>query len=303
MEQRTFGKTGAQISVLGFGGAPVGFLEPEKPQVHRLLNQLLDDGINLIDTAAGYQGSEELIAEAIGHRRSEFFLVSKCGGALPDVDAPEWTPELITATVDRSLRRLRIDRLDLMLLHTCTLEVLQQGEVLAALVRARDAGKVRFVGYSGDNETAAYAAGLPDVAVIQTSINLTDQRNIDVVLPAAREHNVGVMAKRPLANAAWRSINEQPGMYQSYARDYTARLAAMKLDPTQLGCGTWGELALRFTLSQPGVTTAIVGTTSPKNARANAEAAAKGPLPADVIQRIRHAFQRANPKNDWVGLT
>ena len=303
MEKRPFGKTGEQISILGFGGAPVGYLPTERDDVKRLLNQLLDDGVNLIDTAASYQGSEELIADAIGHRRKEFFLVSKCGGALDDIDAPEWTPSLITQTVDRSLRRLRTDRLDLMLLHTCSLKLLKQGDVLAALVAARDAGKVRFVGFSGDNEAAAFATALPDVAVIQTSINLADQHNIDAVLPSAREHNVGVMAKRPVANAAWKDISQQPGMYKEYARDYTARLAAMKLDPAQLGVASWSELALRFTLSQPGVTTAIVGTTNPANARANAEAAAKGPLPADVVTKIREAFGRANPRRDWIGLT
>ena len=303
MEKRTFGKTGVAVSVLGFGGAPVGFLETERQDVARLLNQLLDDGINLIDTAASYRGSEEMIADAIGHRRGDFFLVSKCGGALDDIDAPEWTPGLITQTVDRSLRRLRTDRLDLMLLHTCTLEVLKKGDVLAALVAARDAGKVRFVGYSGDNETAAHAATLPDVAVVQTSINLADQRNIDVVLPVAQQHHVGVMAKRPVANAAWKANTEQRGIYRDYSRDYTARLAAMRLDPAQFGVNSWSELALRFTLSQPGVTTAIVGTTNPANARANAEAAAKGPLSTDVIDRIRDAFRKANPQKDWIGLT
>lgn len=303
MEKRTFGKTGVRISVLGFGGAPVGYLETQRDEVSRLLNQLLDDGINLIDTAAAYEDSEILIADAVGHRRDEYFLVSKCGGALDDVHAPAWTSELVTATVDRSLRRLRTDRLDLMLLHTCTLETLKQGDVLAALVRARDAGKLRFVGYSGDNEAAAHAAALPDVAVVQTSINVADQRNIDLLLPVARQHEVGVMAKRPLANAAWKDPADQPGMYRSYAADYTARLAAMKLDPADFGVAAWHELALRFTLSQPGVATAIVGTTSPKNARANAEAAAKGPLPPNVIARIREAFRSADPARTWLGLT
>lgn len=303
MEKRVFGKTGERVSVLGFGGAPVGYLPTEREHVKRMLNQLLDDGLNLIDTAASYLGSEELIADAIGHRRDEFFLVSKCGGALDGIDAPAWTPSLITQTVDRSLRRLRTSRLDLMLLHSCSLDVLKQGDVLTALVAARDAGKVRFVGYSGDNDEAAYAATLDDVAVIQTSINLADQRNIDAVLPAARQHNVGVMAKRPIANAAWKDISQQPGMYQEYARDYTVRLAAMKLDPAQLGVASWSELALRFTLSQPGVTTAIVGTTNPANARANAEAAGKGPLPADMVAKIRQAFANANPRHDWIGLT
>ncbi|HEX2101861.1 MAG TPA: aldo/keto reductase [Candidatus Synoicihabitans sp.] len=303
MEKRPFGKTGAQISVLGFGGAPVGYLETERPRVARLLNELLDAGVNLVDTGASYRGSEELIADTIGHRRDEFFLVSKCGGALDDIDQPEWTPALISQTVDRSLRRLRTDRLDLMLLHTCSLEVLQAGEVVSALLAARDAGKVRFIGYSGDNDAAAYAAARPEFAVVQTSVNLADQHNLDVVLPVAQANNVGVMAKRPLANAAWRSLDEQRGIYREYAKDYTARLSAMRLSLAELGVATWNELALRFTLSQPGVTTAIVGTTNPENARANVAAAAKGPLPEPTLAAIRAAFRRADPERRWVGLT
>lgn len=303
LERRLFGKTGTAISVLGFGGAPVGFLETERAQAARLLHLLLDRGVNLIDTAAAYRGSEELIAEAIGARRHEFFLVSKCGGSLADVPAREWSPEMIELTVDRSLRRLRTDRLDLMLLHSCDLATLRRGDCLAALLRARDAGKVRFVGYSGDNEAVAYAAALPEIAVVQTSINLADQANIDGLLPVARANNVGVMAKRPLANAAWKPLTDQRGIYQSYARTYTERLAAMHLDPVALGASSWAELALRFTLSQPGVSAAIVGTTNPASAEANLAAAAKGPLAPDAVAAIRAAFRTADPRGEWTGQT
>jgi aryl-alcohol dehydrogenase-like predicted oxidoreductase len=195
-----------------------------------------------------------------------------------------------------------------MLLHSCDLATLRKGEALGALVRARDAGKVRFAGYSGDNEAAAHAATLPEVAVVQTSISLADQANIDRVLPAARKNNVGVMAKRPIANAAWKDLGEQPGMYKSYAATYTDRLAKMRLDPAALGFNgpreqVWPELALRFTLSQPGVHTAIIGTTNPENAKANLDAAEKGPLPEDVVRKIREAFRAADPTGAWAGQT
>lgn len=305
LTRRIFGKTSTAISLLGFGGAPVGFLAPERSQIADLLNTLLDEGLNLIDTAAGYRGSEELIAEAVGHRRHEYFLVSKCGHPVDGIDPalPAWSPELITQTVDRSLRRLRTDRLDLMLLHTCDLATLRQGDALAALLKARDAGKIRYVGYSGDNDAVTYAARLPEIAVVQTSLNIVDQANIDGLLPVAVEHNTGVMAKRPVANAAWRKLEEQPGIYSDYARDYTARFAAMKLNLADLGADSWGELALRFTLSQPGVTTAIVGTTNVKNARANLAAARRGPLPAETVAKIRTAFTTAQPAEGWPGLT
>jgi aryl-alcohol dehydrogenase-like predicted oxidoreductase len=307
MQKRTFGRTGLSVSPLGFGGAPIGFLNTDRERSAQILNYLLDHGVNLIDTAASYQGSEELIGETIGHRRDEFVLVSKCGQKFPDLGGEEWSPQVIAQTVDRSLRRLRTDRLDVMLIHSCGLEVLQRGEVVSALAKARDAGKIGFAGYSGDNEAGAYAATFPDIAVIETSINITDQANIGRVLPAAKQHNIGVIAKRPIANAAWKAIDQQPGMYQNYAKSYTERLQQMNLTPDQLGFSgqpetTWPEIALRFTLSFPEVHTAIIGTTNPENARRNIEYADKGSLPAETVAKIRAAFQHADPVGAWAGL-
>lgn len=306
METRTFGRTGLDVSVLGFGGAPIGVLETGQRAVDGVLSLLLDHGVNLIDTAAGYRGSEEAIGQSIGGRRDEFVLVSKCGQAFDDVPGSPWSAEVITATVDRSLARLRTDYLDVMLLHTCDREVLEQGEALGALVRARDAGKVRFVGYSGDNRTGAYAACLDDVSVIQTSVNLCDQVNIDEVLPTAAEFGVGVMAKRPIANAAWKDLNDQPGFYARYAETYTERLALMAFGPQDIGFeeSDWAEVALRFTLSCD-VHTAIIGTTNPDHVLANIEAASRGPLPEEAIARIRSAFEEAvdDAGEEWTGQT
>jgi len=310
MQKRTFGKTGLSVSPLGFGAAPVAYLKADRDQATKVLNELLDSGVNLVDTAASYPGSEQFLGETIMHRRSEFILVSKCGQAFDDLPGAEWSAELVSATVDRALKRLQTDRLDVMLLHSCDLEVLKQGDALGALVDAREAGKVRFVGYSGDNEAAAYAAGLQDVAVIETSINICDQANLDVVLPVAREHDVGVIAKRPIANAAWKDLGDQPGFYKDYAEPYTRRLAQMEISPTQLGfdCNKknlWPEIALRFTLSEPGVHCAIVGTTNPEHVAANLRAAAQGPLPDECVLKLRQAFRTAEERAEerWLGQT
>jgi aryl-alcohol dehydrogenase-like predicted oxidoreductase len=308
MELRSFGRTGLEVSPLGFGGAPVGFLETDRREVAQILNTLLDRGVNLIDTAAAYPGSEEAIGAAVGHRRDDYVLVSKCGQEFDDLDGAAWSAEVISKTVDRALKRLATDHLDVMLLHSCELDVLQAGEALGALTRARDAGKVRFVGYSGDNEAAAYAASLDDVAVIETSVNFCDQANIDGVLSAAQRNNIGVLAKRPVANAAWKDISEQRGMYATYAQTYTERFAKMALSPEDLGFAgepgeVWSEIALRFTLSQPGVTTAIVGTTKVVNVERNLQSLAKGALPPEVSAELRAAFQRAEAADGatWSG--
>ena len=308
MEKRRLGKTGLDVSALGFGGAEVGYLETDRKEVSDLLNTLLDDGVNLIDTAAGYDDSEDLIGEAIGHRRDEYVLVSKCGRALDGIDGDAWSATVVEQTVERALRRLQTDRLDVMLLHSCDLETLKRGEALGALATARDAGKVRFFGYSGDNEAVAYAAGLDEVAVIETSISICDQVNIDGVLPIVRRNDVGVLVKRPIANAAWRKASEQRGMYANYARTYSERLAKMAITPGDLGfpgdaAVAWPEIALRFTLSQAGVTSAIVGTTNASHVERNVAAVSKGALPEDAIDALRDAFRRAEAASGgtWTG--
>src|SRR5271170_5900545 len=107
MKKIPFGKTGYQVSRLGFGGAPIGYLKTDQDRVGQILNLLLDAGMNLIDTASNYPGSEESIAKAIGHRRDQFVLVSKCGPALADLPGKAWSEDLILATVDRSLRNTK----------------------------------------------------------------------------------------------------------------------------------------------------------------------------------------------------
>jgi len=306
-ERRRFGRTGLMVSPVGFGGAPIGFLETERERVGRTLNTLLDEGMNLIDTAAMYRGSEALIGETVGSRRDEFVLVTKCGTEVPDLAHKAWTPELVSATVDRALRTLKTDRLDVMLLHSCDLETFRKGEALGALIEAKRAGKVRHVGYSGDNETAGEAAQHPEIEVIQTSLNICDQRNASFVLPVCRAHDVGVMVKRPIANAAWKRPEDQPGMYRNYAEEYHRRFGVMGLrledfPEADRGAG-WGELALRFTLGHEGVSTAIIGTTNPDNALANLRAAAKGALSPASMARLREAFESAPGSSGWTGQT
>jgi aryl-alcohol dehydrogenase-like predicted oxidoreductase len=307
MDMRSFGKTGLTVSALGFGGGPVGYLETDRQEVANILNTILDSGVNLIDTAAAYAGSEEAIGDAIGHRRDDYVLVSKCGRAHEGLKGEAWSALVIEQTIERALRRLKTDHLDVMLLHSCDLETLQRGEAVGALVKARDAGKIRFAGYSGDNAAASYAVGLEEIAVLETSVNICDQANIDTVLPAAQKNNIGVLVKRPIANAAWRAASEQRGMYVDYSSTYRDRLGQMGIAPADLGFpdDAWPEIALRFTLSQPGVTTAIVGTTKAANAERNLAVLAKGALPDDVIGKLRAAFQRAEAAagEAWLGLT
>lgn len=308
MTKLPFGRTGFDVAPLGFGAAPAAFLKPERDRAVQVINLLLDNGVNLIDTAAMYPGSEEFLGQNFAHRRNDFLLVTKCGTKIPESTAQAWTKELITETVDRALRLLRTDHLDVMLLHSCDLATLQKGDAWGALQEAQRAGKTRFIGYSGDNEAADFATTLPGMSVIQTSVSIVDQANIDRVLPKTREKNIAVLAKRPVANAAWKDPATLSGIYVNYVKPYIERFNAMGLSHRDLGfSGTpdeaWPEIALRFTLAQPGVNCAIIGTTSPDNARRNLALAAKGPLDARLVQLIREAFRKSDPGGKWPGLT
>ncbi len=308
MTTSNFGKTGLKVSALGFGAAPIGFLKTDIDRVGKILNLLLDSGVNLIDTAAGYEGSEAAIGQTIGQRRKDFVLVSKCGNKVPDVDGSPWSVDLIAKTVDRALKNLQTDHLDVMLLHSCSLDVLKKGDVLKPLREAKRAGKLRHIGYSGDNEAAAYAATLSDVEVIETSVSFIDQANLDHVLPVCVENNVAVIAKRPIGNACWKPLDSFSSFYRDYVKAYSERFGKLGISPQSLGFSqspeeAWPEIALRFTLSQHGLNTAIIGTTNPENAQKNIAFAQKGPLPADQVAMLRAAFKKAQGDASWSGLT
>lgn len=306
MQQRNLGRTGLKVSPLGFGAAPSAFLKSDVERIVMLVNGLLDAGVNLIDTAAAYPGSEAFIGEHFAARRDEYVLVSKCGHTkVEGIDAPNWSPELVSAAVDRALRLLKTDHLEVMLLHSCDIETLKKGDALGALVAARDAGKIKHVGYSGDNEAAEHACTMPEIEVVETSVNYLDQANIERTLPAARANNVGIIAKRPVANAAWKGAADRAGIYVNYTKEYQRRHDTMKINVADFGFTEeqWPELALRFTLSFPEVSTAIVGTTNADNARLNLDAARKGPLPGDIVERIRAAYRATEGSAAWTGQT
>src|SRR2546422_132543 len=148
MEQRRLGKTDMVASVLGFGGSEIGYQRVSGRTVARLLGSALDAGLNVIDTAECYEDSEVLIGRALGPRRREFHLFTKCGHARGWGRA-DWRPAPLLASIERSLRRLETDYLDLIQLHSCSLNELRRGDAIAALERARDRGWARYIGYSG----------------------------------------------------------------------------------------------------------------------------------------------------------
>ncbi len=295
MERRSFGNTGMKVSALGFGGAEIGFEGAPQGDVDKLLNAALDAGLNVIDTAECYADSEDKIGAAVAGRRNDFYLFTKCGHS-SGLDLPGWDPKMLELSIDRSLKKLRTDCVDLVQLHSCSEDLLKQGDVIEVLQRARAAGKTKHIGYSGDHRAALYAVECGAFDSLQTSVNIADQECLHLTLPKALSAGMGVIAKRPVANVSWRSGGEPPK--NSYYQTYWERLNVLKYP--FLSTQDAVSIALRFTLSQVAVSVAIVGTKNPSRWAENASFADLGPLSPSEMNAILARWQEvAEP--DWTG--
>ncbi|MBA3695009.1 MAG: aldo/keto reductase [Acidobacteria bacterium] len=298
MEKRQFGKTDMEFSVLGFGGAEIGYLPEAQAAVTSLLNGALDAGLNVIDTAAAYRASEKMIGEAVGKRRKDFYLLTKCG-ELDGFTRSDWSKNGILEAIENSLRHLKTDYLDLAQLHSCNAEILRRGEAIEGLQRAREKGYTRYIGYSGDNEDARYAIEMGVFDSLQTSVSVADQIPIDGNIPLAAAKQMGIIAKRSIANAVWRNLSKPT---DSYHHEYWERIQKLKFDFLDKSLEESISTALRFTLSIPGITTAIVGTTKPNRWQENARFAAEGNLLSEEFEAIRERWQEVAGEN-WIGQT
>lgn len=282
------------VSVLGFGGSEIGYHSVSARIVAKLLGSALDNGLNVVDTAECYENSEELIGKAIGARRNDYYLFTKCGHGAGGGRA-DWRPKALLKSIERSVQRLATDRVDLIQLHSCSAAELKRGDVIAALDQARQRGLTRYIGYSGDGEAARYAVESGYFDTLQTSVSIADQEALNLTLPYARKREMGVIAKRPIANVAWRYARRP----ESYYADYWMRLR--KLDYAFLRDDASAvATALRFTTSAPGVHTAIVGTTKPERWQENAALLGAGALPKKELDGIR-ARWRDVAEASWEG--
>ena len=296
---RTLGRTRADVTILGYGAMELRGL-PRGPEITdqdagRLLNAVLDGGINLIDTSPDYGRSEELIGALIGHRREEFFLASKCGCPIDHpTDAPppyphDYSAKNVRANVEQSLRRLRTDRLDLVQVHMSpSAATLAQNDTVETLTELQAEGKVRFIGMSGilPHLRDHLAMGVFDAFQIPYS---AVQRDHETVITEAAVKGAGTLIRGGAARGAaseeknWRTgpLTQDPGVGQrNWQTSGIDALLAEAGIPAM-------EFILRFTLSHPGLSTTIVGTSSIDHLKGNIAVAAKGPLPEDLYEEAK----------------
>ena len=303
---RTLGRTQADVTILGYGAMELRG-QPRGPEIDddaagRLLNAVLDGGINLIDTSPDYGSSEELIGKHLGHRRDEFFLASKCGclieipaGAEPPYPH-DYSPANVRADVEQSLRRLRTDRLDLVQVHMSpSVEQLRDNHTVDTLQELQKEGKVRFIGMSGilPHLPGQIAMDVFDAFQIPYS---AVQRDHEELITAAAATGAGTLIRGGAARGApSEEKNWQTGPLSQPAGLGQRNWAAAGIGDLLAGSGmTPMEFVLRFTLSHPYLSTTIVGTANPGHLESNIAIAEKGPLPADLYAEAKSRLQPAD---------
>jgi aryl-alcohol dehydrogenase-like predicted oxidoreductase len=287
--KRQYGKSGLTVSALGLGAMQIGDPGLEEAKAASLLNAAVDAGITLIDTARSYGCSEERIGRHLASRRDDIVISTKLGYGIDGYE--DWTGPCITAGIEQVLHMLQTDRIDIAHLHSCPRATLERGEVIDALERARQDGKVRAIAYSGDNDDLAYAVATGRFDGFMASLNICDQRVIDDVLPKIAAQ--GFIAKRPTANHPWR-FKERPA--GDYCEEYWLRWHEMKLSSRSRD---WGEVALRFALTPPQVSSAIIGTVSLEHLKQDIAWAGAGGLDTDWFEELRTVFRQHD--RGWVG--
>jgi predicted aldo/keto reductase-like oxidoreductase len=238
---RVLGRTKAKVTILGLGTAPIGEAQIDRKEAEKIFGEVMDRGVNYIDTARGYGHAEEVLGNLVPSRRDKLFLVTKC-----------WveTAEAAEKSLTESLRRLKVDHVDLVHIHHLggknLDKVLAKDGVLEYLLKQREAGKLRFVGMSGHASPPKYLRMLEtrQIDVMMTVMNYADRYIYgfeEKVLPECRRQNVGVVAMKVYAGIKGGFPNHRKGW---------------------VGCNTPTERmpqALAYALDLEGVSAAVIG--------------------------------------------
>lgn len=315
MKYRLLGRTGFRVSEIGFGAWGIGGMwgARDDAEAERALSRAFDLGVNFYDTAYVYGDghSEELIGRFLRHKRSEIYVASKVPPKTfrwpvrPDDPVKNTFPkQWVIDCTERSLKRLHTDYLDLQELHAWTDAYTQQLDWLEAMEKLKNQGKIRAYGVSANDwdpygPVNAVLAGLLDT--VQVIYNIWEQRPVEKLFPAAKEKNVGIIARVPFEEGLLTGAY-QPG-HKFESDDWRSewltpeRLAEAYRRVEKLksflseDCPTLSSLALKFCLSHPAVSTVIPGMRRVRHVEENC-AASDGQLLRDETIRAlaEHAF-------------
>ena len=293
MEFRTLGKTGLEVSEIGYGAAQIGSRNVSEDQAETALNRILDEGINFIDSAAMYGLSEERIGKFISHRKDDFIIATKCGDFEVERDgkieiAKDYSREGILRTIEESRRKLKLDVIDIVQFHGLPGENDDEKIAFDALVEAKNKGWTNHIGVSQDGAAAAEAAAKWPLDTQEFTYNILYQESAENLMPTLAEHNMGTIIKRPISNAVWERDAKPDGSYMGGPWERAQAFPLLEL----AGGMPLVEFALRFTLSHPTVCTAIVGSTNPDHIASNVRVSDGQRLSDDMVKRAREGFKK-----------
>ncbi|MCB0095784.1 MAG: aldo/keto reductase [Caldilineaceae bacterium] len=281
MEKRDFGNTGMQVTTLGYGAMELRHVDDA--QAERLLNGVLDAGINFIDTSPDYGPSEDLIGKFIAHRRHEYFLATKCGCNVPQSggdDAPRhiWTGAQVRHNIEHSLQRLKTDYVDVWQVHSADPDELAQSDVLETMLKIKDEGKVRHIAVSmsgrgdghGYGQLRPYLDGDWDAfEAIQVWYSALTRASENAMTEAANR------GKGMIIRGVVRRIDPYASV-----EDFAAQTGLSDLYPRSENAA---QFLLRYAISHPALHTTIIGTKSLAHLAENIAAVEAGPLPSDIM--------------------
>lgn len=291
---RELGSTGLHVSPIGLGTVEIGLAYdiqdaelPTESEAEAILKSAIELGVTYIDTARGYGIAEERIGKFGISKNQDIVIGTKCAQFLEQGEDPRGAEleKLVRAEIGESLRQLRLDILPLVQLHGGNKEQIERGELIELMGQLKEEQLVQHVGIAVRGEEAAQAAiDSGFFETIQLAHSILDQRMSSTVLPEASAHNVGVINRSVLLKGALTPKRSAlaaelgPLVAAADAAEEIAQQAGLDL-PT---------LALRFALSNPAVTTALIGTIKPHHLESAMRAAVAGPLPVDIHEALQH---------------
>ena len=298
MQTAKLGRTGLEVSRIGFGGLFVASFAAELEEAKKAVASALDIGINYIDTAPGYGNSEEVLGKALEGIQKPVILSTKLGGR-PTPFLPQ-DKACLRASVEESLRQLGRDCIDILMIHEpdrpgqydwWTNMVTIEGPVVELLDELKAEGKIRHTGLGGTTTTEMAhlcRSGKFDVLLTAYNYSLLYREAALEVIPAAKEANMGIIVGSPLQQGALsRRYDEQIASPEAYWLSKMRREQFQKLYAFVDECGlSLPELGIRFLLSHPDIHCVLMGAKSAAEVQQNAAASAAGPLPADILARL-----------------
>ncbi len=316
MRNRIFGRTGREVSEIGFGAWAIGasWGHVDENDALDALRHALDSGVTFIDTADVYGDgrSEKLIARVLKERGADRpFVATKAGRRLPSQTVAGYTQKNLTEWIERSLRNLEVDTLDLVQLHCPPTDLYYHPEVFGFLDTLKQQGKIRDYGVSVERiEEAIKAIEYPGVVSIQIIYNIFRQRPEELLFDLALQNQVAIIARVPLASGLlsgkFRADSKfEETDHRQFNRNgeafdvgetfsgvpYDVGLAAVeRVRPLVADSAIMARFALRWILMSEAVTVAIPGARNAEQARSNAEAAALPPLAPEVMEKLKAIY-------------